>query len=107
LDGKVGNISLALGLGSSRKYGSDKQAWAVGRDSGLRARRRERRLRPALVRYGNFVRGSSGTVASAVVEGNTVGRRRNLAFGRERKVGQIWGVGGPVSAKIWDKILVY
>ena len=28
------------------------------------------------------------------------GRRRDLALGRERKPGQVWGVGGPVRAKI-------
>lgn len=38
-----------------------------------------------------------------VVDG---GRRRDLAFGRERKEGHVWEVGGPVRAKIWGLWLV-
>jgi hypothetical protein len=49
-EGKVGNISFALGLGSSRKYAWERQDWAVGREVGFRARSVERRVRPEVVR---------------------------------------------------------
>lgn len=75
-----------------------------GREAGFSARRDERRCRPALVRKGNFDRGSSGGLPVAGVE--VGGTRRDLALGSERKPGQVWAVGGPVRAKIWGGLLV-
>lgn len=50
LDGKVGNISLDFGFGSSRKYGWARHSLAVGRDAGFRASSVERSDRPDEVR---------------------------------------------------------
>lgn len=91
---------MAFGFGSSEKYGCDRQAFAEGRFVGSRARRCESRLRPDVVRYGNLVRGRSGT-AGPEVDALEGGRRRDFALGRERKEGQVLDVGGPVRAKIY------
>lgn len=106
LDGNVGNISLGLGRGSSRKYWWERHCAVVGRDVGFRASRDERRWRPAFVSKGNLERGRSGgfPVAWAV---EVDGRRRDLALGRERKPGQVWGVGGPVRANILTRLERY
>lgn len=76
----------------------------MGREDGLSAKREERRLRPAFVRYGNWERGSNGTVTfpdDGVDEDDEGGRRRDLAFGKDLKLGQICCVGGPVVANIY------
>lgn len=102
LDGKVGNISLGLGRGSSRKYWCERHCWVDGLAAGFSARSEERRCRPAFVRKGNLVRGRRGIppAPAAPVGPDEDGRRRDLALGRERKPGQVWAVGGPVRAKI-------
>lgn len=100
LDGKVGNISRGLGRGSSRKYGCERHSWVEGRVLGFRASSEESKWRPALVRKGNLVRGRRGRFPGVLEVGGVGGRRRDLALGRERKPGQVWGVGGPVRANI-------
>jgi hypothetical protein len=55
------------------------------------------------VRYGNWARGSKGTVTfpeEEDVEEDEGGRRRDLAFGKDLNVGQDCCDGGPVIAKI-------
>jgi len=100
LDGKVGNISFGFGRGSSRKYGCLRHSAAVGREAGFSASKEEMSWRPALERMENFERGSRGGVVPLGGAECVGGRRSDLAFGRERNPGQIWGVGGPVRAKI-------
>lgn len=76
----------------------------MGREDGLSAKREERRFRPAFVRYGNWERGSNGAVTfpeEDVDEEDDGGRRRDLAFGKDLKLGQICCVGGPVIANIY------
>jgi hypothetical protein len=58
------------------------------------------------VRYGNWERGSNGTVTfpeddEDVDEEDEGGRRRDVAFGKDLKLGQICWVGGPVIANIY------
>lgn len=102
LDGKVGNISLGLGRGSSRKYWCERHCWVDGLAAGFSASSEESRCRPAFVRRGNLERGRRGELLGPPPVGPGVdGRRRDLALGRERKPGQVCGVGGPVRAKIW------
>lgn len=56
------------------------------------------------MRYGNWERGSNGSVTfpedEDVDEEDEGGRRRDLAFGKDLKLGQICWVGGPVIANI-------
>ena len=68
----------------------------------MSARREESRLRPAFVRYENWERGRRGTVTFPEddVDEDEGGRRRDLAFGKDRKPGQVCCVGGPVIANI-------
>lgn len=90
---------MGLGRGSSRKYGCDRHSCVVGRELGFNASREDKRCRPALVRKGNLVRGSSGGFPDGGAD-EVDGRRRDLALGRERKPGQVCWVGGPVRSKI-------
>ena len=69
----------------------------------MRASSSDKRLRPAFVRYGKFERGRRGGFLGdgpPVDEAEFAGRRRVFAFGKERNVGQICCVGGPVIANI-------
>lgn len=78
-----------------------------GLAAGFSARSEERRCRPAFVRKGNLVRGRRGGPPPGPPVGPDVdGRRRDLALGRERKPGQVWGVGGPDRAKIWFALVM-
>ena len=53
------------------------------------------------MRYGNWERGSNGTVTFPEDDEDEGGRRRDLAFGKDLKLGQICWVGGPVIANIY------
>lgn len=57
------------------------------------------------MRRGNLVRGSNGGFPCGAVEVD--GIRRDLAFGKERKPGQVCAVGGPVRAKICIVLVLY
>jgi hypothetical protein len=66
----------------------------VGRLAGFRLRREVRREVPAFVRRGNLAR------MTAPVVWEVVGRRRERAFGRRLKLGQVASVGIPHNSKI-------
>ncbi len=56
LDGKVGNMTLAFGFGSSLKYACLSTSLAVGRPMGFRESRDDRSCAPDEVRKGNLDR---------------------------------------------------
>ena len=70
-----------LGFGSSVKYGCASTWLAPGRCAGSRASREISSELPAVVRKGNLARRTEPVVWAVR------GRRRDLALGRERKVG--------------------
>lgn len=94
LDGKVGNMAVDLGRGSSVKYGCASTSVAVGRRAGFRPSSELSSWEPAAVRKGNCW---ARTIAGLCEVG---GRRRDLALGRRRNWGQVWSVGVPLSSKI-------
>lgn len=96
--GNVGNISLLFGFGSSLTYGCARTSAAEGRDAGFRASREVSRVVPVDVRKGNLARRTE-----PVVRGLVEGRRRDFAWGRRLKSGQVVGVGIPMSSKIFGK----
>lgn len=93
-DGKVGNMAVDFGLGSSLKYGCARTSLAVGRVAGFRLRREVRREVPAFVRRGNLAR------MTAPVVWDVLGSRRERALGRRLKPGHVASVGIPQSSKI-------
>jgi hypothetical protein len=95
LDGNVGNIAVDFGRGSSLNHGCDKTSEAEGRRAGFRARREFRRSAPEVVNNGNFER------TTEPIFWGPGGKRRDFAFGRRRKPGQVSSEGMPQSSKIW------
>lgn len=94
LDGNVGNMAVGLGRGSSLKYLWLNISLAVGRSEGFRERRLSSRDAPAFVKVGNLER---MTLPDAPLW--LLGRRRERAFGRRLKPGQVSSVGMPQSSK--------
>jgi len=93
-EGKVGNIAVDFGFGSSLKYGCASTSLAVGRRAGFRARRDVRSSLPAEVRKGNLARMTAPTFCCVR------GSRRDFAYGRRLKPGQFSSVGMPHSSNI-------
>lgn len=97
LEGKVGNISLDLGLGFSSKYGWLSTSFAVSRFLGSKASSELRSSLPIAVKNGNFAR-IKDLVFCAVL-----GSLSDLAFGRRRNPGHVSSEGIPHSSNICSK----
>ena len=80
------------------KYGWSRHSAAVGRAAGFRASSDDSRERPASVRYWNLECGSKGGFVFGG-EGGSGGSLRVFALGRDRKLGHVCRLGGPVTAK--------
>lgn len=94
-EGKVGNIAVDLGRGSSLKYGWPSTSLALGLCAGLSESREVKRAAPAFVRSGNLARSTAPVVCEVL------GKRSDRAFGRRLKPGQVASVGIPQASKIW------
>lgn len=94
-DGKVGNMAVGFGRGSSLKYLWLSISLAEGRFAGFSESKLSSRDAPAFVRVVNLERMTLPAAPRWLL-----GRRSERAFGRRLKPGQASSVGMPHSSKI-------
>lgn len=94
-DGKVGNMAVGFGRGSSLKYLWLNISLAEGRFAGFKESKLSSRDAPAFVRVVNLDRMTLPAAPRWLL-----GRRSERAFGRRLKPGQASSVGMPHSSKI-------
>ena len=97
-DGKVGNIAVDFGFGSSEKYVCLRTSSVSGRFSGLSDNKRVSRVAPADDKKGNRAR----ITEPVAVLTDARGRRRAFALGSRRKPGHDASVGIPHSSNIFE-----
>ena len=95
-DGKVGNMAVGFGRGSSLKYLWLSISLAEGRFAGFSESKLSSRDAPAFVRVVNLERMTLPAAPRWLL-----GRRSERAFGRRLKPGHVSSVGMPQSSKIY------